>query len=96
MAMQHHQISLGNSAFEMDLLARIPLLHPLEIGDKGVFAVTNFGIVLDVRIAGVFFHGLARFALIEHQIIKVLRCPFVAIKIFSHLSHLFRKRRSPF
>ena len=47
-AVQHHQVTLGHAATELDTLAWVLLCHAVEVVDEGLLAITNAGIVLDV------------------------------------------------
>lgn len=69
-AVQDDQISLGNHAPKFNFLARICQRHSLEIVDEGLLAVSHGGVVLNIDVAGIFLNRLARFALVEHQVIK--------------------------
>jgi len=56
-AVEHDQVAVGDCAHELDRLAGVLGLHPLEVLDESVFAVAHVWDVLDVLGSRVAFDG---------------------------------------
>ena len=70
MAMQDDVVALRKCAFERYLFAGKISGHALEIVDKGLFAICDFGIVLDISRADIAFYRFKRAVLIKHQVVE--------------------------
>ena len=67
MTVEHDLVAVGETAFELDPLARVLGTHTLEVVDEGFLAVSDVRIVLSILRARVAFDRLSRLVLIEHQ-----------------------------
>lgn len=69
-AVNDDQVALGHGTFYLHVFARKLACHSLEVGNKPICATLDMWIMLNVIIAYIPFHGLARLAIVEHQIVK--------------------------
>jgi hypothetical protein len=76
---EHDEIAFCDSSLEVNRFPWVFRVHPLEVLDERFLSISNFGIVLDVDVTGIFLDGFAGLALIEHQVVERLRIPFVLL-----------------
>src|SRR5882672_9365955 len=56
--MQHHVVALADHSFKLNVFSGIVLGHADEVGDEGLVAVGDLGIVLSVCVSRVFLDCL--------------------------------------
>ena len=69
-AMQNDVETIGQHSTEFNTFARVRARHSLEVRNKRILAVSDDGIVLDVRCADVPAHRFGGFALVEHEVVE--------------------------
>lgn len=92
-AVNDNQVTLGHDAFYLHMFARKLACHSLEVGNKPCSATFDMRIVLNVIIADIPFHGLARPTFVEHQIVESDNIRLVLLKL-ARLS-LLQESHSP-
>ena len=80
-AVKDNIVALRNHSLELDVFARVAAGRFFEIGYEPFLAVCNTRIVLNVVVPDVSFDGLARSALIEHDVVKGDHVPLVTFQI---------------
>ncbi len=83
-AVQHHEVPLGHSPLELDVLVGVVARHLFEIGNEPFASILNVGIVLGVGVAGVALDRFAWSTLVEHQVVEGLDVLFVARGVTGH------------
>jgi hypothetical protein len=83
-AMEDDVAPLGDGPLELHLLAGVPAGHLAEVGDEGLLAVGDRGVVLDVQVAHVHLDGLGGLALVEHEVVERHRVPLVLVRTLGH------------
>jgi hypothetical protein len=78
---QDHVVSFGKRTFKVDALAWILLCHPREVRNEGLLAISNSGIMLDIRLPCISLDRFGGLTLIEHQIIELHHRLFVALQL---------------
>lgn len=86
-AMQYHQIAFGNDALKMHVFVGVLFRQTGVIIDKGFFAVSDHGIMLDINVPDILPDGFDRARLIEHQIVKCHGVFFISFE--RSLYHIF-------
>jgi hypothetical protein len=89
-AVQNNVIALCNYVLELDVFTGVAAGGFLKIGYESVLAVSDPRIVLNVAVPDVSLDGLARLALIEHEVIKGDHVLLIAFQIGRCHSHAFR------
>src|SRR6267142_3751819 len=84
MAMQNHVVAFGENSFEVHMLARVLLRHPLEVRNEGFLAIRDVRIVLPVYSARVSLDRLSRLASVEHEVVKLFHRALVSFESIIH------------
>jgi hypothetical protein len=79
-AVQHDVVTFRDNALELYALTWILARSFLEVGDEAVLSILHTRIVLNVGRASMALDGLARSALVEHQVIERDHVPLIASK----------------
>ena len=69
-AVNNNQVTLGHDALYLHVFARKLVCHAVEVGNKPFCATLDMWVMLNVIVADIPLHRLARSAIVEHQIIE--------------------------
>jgi len=72
-AVKNDEVALSDCPLKLHSLSRILDRHALEVIDKGLFAISDLRIVLNVGRPNVSLDGPTRLALVKHEVVECHR-----------------------
>src|SRR5688572_14462342 len=83
-AVEGHEVAVGQRSLELHPLAGILERHPLEVRDERLLSVLDVRVVLDVVVADVALDRLCRAGPVEHEVVERLGVLRVLLQAIVH------------